>query len=319
MSLRQPFRRLVVGVSAVLLGFLVVHCGQSPTAPSGEIVLRGSLLGSSATALSATGSQSAGPITVTVEENPAITTTVAADGSFTLRGLPEGGFTLVFTRDGVVLGRLTFTSVNANQEITIVVRVSGDTVVLVNEQRTGIGHGDLEIEGLVEAVLVADPAGESRFTIAGKTVVARPGQTSVREGNTVRSVLDVTVGRRVHVKGVWLEAQGGSQAVLAHEIKLQGDASPSPSPAPSHCTAGAKAEVEGLITAKGASDITVNQQAKGDYLCQVSGSTPIRKGNTSYTLAELQVGWRVHVKGTILGMAGSACRVNADEVKVQNS
>lgn len=321
MSERLPYQRLAASVSVVLLGLVLAQCGQSPTAPSGEIVLRGSLVGSSASALSAGRTQSGGAITVTVQENPAITTTVAADGSFSLRGLPEGSFTLVFSRDGAVLGRLTFGAVNANQEITITVRLSGDTVVLVDEQRTGIGHGDVEIEGLVEAGLVLDPAGESRFTIAGKTVVARPGQTAIREGNTAKSVSDVTVGRQVHVKGVWLEQPGTSQAVLALEIMLQGPAgpSPSPSPSPSACAVGAKAEVEGLITAKAGSSITVNQQAKGDYLCEVSGSTPIRKGNTSYTLAQLQLGWRVHVKGTMLGLAGTACRVSASEIMVQNN
>jgi len=45
------------------------------------------------------------------------------------------------------------------------------------------GHGDVEIEGLVSAVLLLDPVGESRFTIDGKTVVARPGETAIREGN----------------------------------------------------------------------------------------------------------------------------------------
>ncbi len=321
MSDRLPYRRLAVGLSILLSGLLLARCGQGPTAPSGEIVLRGSVVGSSASALSTGRTQGAGAITVTVQGST-ISTTVAADGSFTLRGLPEGSFTLVFTRDGAPLGQLTFDAVNANQEITITVRLSGDTVVLVDEQRTGIGHGDVEIEGLVQAVLVLDPAGESRFTIAGKTVAARPGQTAIREGNTARSVSDVTVGRQVHVKGVWLEPQGTSQAVLALEIMLQGPGpspSPSASPSPSVCAVGANAEVEGLITAKAASSITVNQQAKGDFLCDVSASTRIRKGNTSYTLAQLQLGWRVHVKGTTQGLAGTACRVTADEIMVQNN
>jgi hypothetical protein len=327
MSDRVSYRRFAVGLAILCSGLLLARCGGSPTAPSGEVVLRGSLVGPAASATASAmgaGQAQGGAVTVTVQDT-AITTTVAADGTFTLRGLPEGSFTLVFTRDGVVLGRLTFGAVNANQEITIVVRLAGDSVVLVDEQRTGIGHGDLEIEGLVEAVLVLDPAGESRFTIAGKTVVARPGQTAIREGNTARTVDDVTVGRQVHVKGVWLEPQGNTQAVLAMEIKLQGPGGPSPSPSPSPsaspsaCAVGSKTEVEGLIKAKDASSITVNQQAKGDFLCDVSASTPIRKGNTSFTLAQLQIGWRVHVKGMAQGFTGTACRVTADEIMVQNN
>src|SRR4029450_13364764 len=74
---------------------------------------------------------------------------------------------------------------------------------------------------LVTAVLLLNPAGVSRFTIDGKTVVARPGETAIREGNTARTVADVTVGHQVHVKGVWLPAEPSGQPVLAHEIKLQ--------------------------------------------------------------------------------------------------
>lgn len=325
----KPKKRFAILSWGLLGALLVAACsGNSPVSPSSTaqgIVLKGSVLGvagSSSAGASAAGAKSSaatGPITITVQEDPAITAVVGADGSFTLRGLPPGGFTLVFTRDGAVLGTLTFAAVLPNQEITITVDVTSGVVVLLQEQRDGIGHGDLEIEGLVEQVLLLDPASDSRFLIRGTTVIARPGQTAIREGNQARTVTDVTVGRRVHVKGVWQQREGTVQPVLALEIKLQGDAGPSPSPSPSSCTAGAKAEVEGLITAKGASDITVNQQAKGDYLCEVSASTQIRKGNTSYTLAQLQLGWRVHVKGTMLGLAGSACRVSADEIKVQNN
>ena len=97
--------------------------------------------------------------------------------------------------------------------------------MLIEERRNGIGHGDLEIEGLVDQVLTVSLNGDSTFVIDGYTVVARPGETAIREGNRSRTVEQVTVGRRVHVKGVWLAPSGSSgstQQVLAHEIKLQG-------------------------------------------------------------------------------------------------
>jgi hypothetical protein len=195
-------------------------------------------------------------------------------------------------------------------------------VVVVDEKRTGIGHGDTEIEGQVEQVLILNPAGDSRFLINGRTVVARPGQTAIREGNTAKSVIDVTVGRQVHVKGTFMDPEKGVTPVLASEITLQGpEASPSPGPSPgSTCFApGANAEVEGKITAKGGSDITVAQQGKGDYQCFVSAATRIRKGNTTYTFDQLATGWRVHVKGTGLGSSGALCQVQANEVMVQQN
>jgi len=202
--------------------------GGNPSGPSGSpaqgVTMIGMVLGAGAGSPAGVSSASAaGDVTVTVQENPAITTKVGSDGSFTLRGLPEGGFTLVFTdASGAVLGTLVFSEVRPNQEITVTVDVTGGTVRLVDERRNGIGHGGIEIEGRVDAVVTATEAGDSTFVIAGYTVIARPGVTAIREGNRRRTVEDVTGGRRVHVKGEWLPPVAGSQPVLAHEIKLQG-------------------------------------------------------------------------------------------------
>jgi hypothetical protein len=321
-------RRLALIALVALVSVALAACGggSSPAGPGPDagVTLVGNVVGTFGAAsvgASSGSSAAAATLTVFVQENPAITTTVGSDGSFTLRGLPPGGFTLVFQEGGVTIGTLSFSQVNANQEITITVMVSGGSVVLVEQRRNGIGHGELEIEGLVEQVLVLDPAGESRFVIDGYVVAARPGQTAIREGNRARSVNEVAVGRRVHVKGVWLPAEGGVQPVLAHEIKLQGASSgPGGDPGPSSfCPdAGRKAEVEGKITAKGAADITVFQTGKGDFLAQVDAGTRIRKGNKTYTFEQLAVGNRVHVKGTSLGLSGETCGVDASEIKLQN-
>jgi hypothetical protein len=301
--------------------------GGSPSSPSaaqatgGGVVLRGSVI----SALGAVERIASGSsvITVTVKENSAITTTVGADGTFTLRGLPEGRFTLVFTNGTTPMGTVEFAGVLPNQEIIVTVSVSSSSVTVLEERRNGIGHGDIEIEGLVEAVLVPSAAGESRFTIAGKTVVVRPGDTAIREGNTARTVADVKVGRQVHVKGVWLAMEATGQPVLAHEIKLQdstgtGGGTGGDNGAMSWCpAAGANAEVEGIIKSKGGNEIVVDQQGKGEFQCKVGNGVRIRKGNREYKLDDLKAGWRVHVKGTGLGAAGGACRVDADEIMVQ--
>jgi hypothetical protein len=249
-----------------------------------------------------------------------ISTTVTTEGTFTLRGLPEGSFTLEFFDGTTSLGTIDFTGVSANQEITITVLIEGSAVTLLEQRRNGIGHGNLEIEGPVQAVLSLNPTGESVFTIDGHTVVVRPLETSIREGNQRRGVEDVTVGRKVHVKGVWETNATGGQQVLAHEIKLQGAADGDDDAGPkSFCPdAGRKAEVEGKITAKGGADITVFQQGKGDFLANVDSSTRIRKGNTTLTFEQLAVGNRVHVKGSSLGLSGDTCGVQATEVKLQN-
>lgn len=325
-------RRPSIPISLAALVALVVLAacgGGSPTAPSSPegIVLHGTLSGG---ASAQSGASTAAVVTVTVREDPAISATVGADGSFTLRGLPEGAFTLVFTNErGTTIGTLRFRDVQPNQEITITVRLTATSVTLVDEHRNGIGHGDVEIEGKVTAVVVLSLKDDSTFMIAGYTVVARPGQTAIRRGNSRRTVSDVVVGQKVHVKGVWLPVLTGSQQrqqVLAHEIVLQGGTT-NPGGGnggggggQSQCVApGGHAEIEGIITAKGGSDITVAQQGKGNFLCLVDGGTRIRKGNTTYTFGDLQTGWRVHVKGTGLGTTGGTCQVDADEVKVQQN
>lgn len=318
-------RRLAV-LTVLAAGLLSACGGGSPAGPSaaGGVLLEGTVLGGAAALpfRAAAGSSAAAvDVIVTCTENPAITAVVGPGGSFTLRGLPTGGFTLVFTQGGIPLGSLHFSEVKPNQEITITVAVSSGSITLVEQKRNGVGHGDLEIEGLVQEPLcgvtgapACATAGDSRFLIDGRTVVARPGQTAIREGNAARTVNDVTVGRRVHVKGTWLPAEGATQPVLASEIKLQdGDDTQSLS-----CVAGAKAEVEGTISSIAAPVITVAQQGKGLYSCTVGAGTPIRKGNKTYVFTDLKAGWRVHVKGTAQGFgATGACNVTASEVMVQ--
>jgi len=315
--------------------------GPAPLASRG-VALKGTVVGTAGSgstgsaqlgALGARALAGSGAITVSVQENPAITTTVANDGTFTLRGLPEGSFTLVFTRDGAPLGTLTFGSVLPNQELTITVSVSGGSVVLLEEERDGIGHGDVEIEGLVGQVLALDASGESRFLIDGRTVLARPGDTAIREGNSARGVEDVTVGRRVHVKGIWLEPAAGTQAVLAYEIVLQGDApATSPTPSPSSCMiqgsrVGDGIELEGEIVSGGGASfqLRVDGGRATNPVDVLAGSasfecTP-RSGPNAPTpeqcRASAAVGAKVHVSGTLDACTASSAQVSASKVTVQ--
>lgn len=88
-------------------------------------------------------------------------------------------------------------------------------------------------------------------------------------------------------------------------------------------SAGAKAEIEGLIVAKESAStllfgsVTVAQQGKGEFLCHVTDATQIRKGSRTLSLDDLAVGSRVHVSGTGLSSA-SVCEVAAAEIKLQN-
>lgn len=318
-----------------LLGTVV---GASAFVGAGSFGLRAP---AGASAGAAVASSVMATVTVYVQENPAITATVAPDGTFTLRGLPEGTFTLVFVRDGATVGTLAFTAVRVNQEITIKVDLSGATPILLEEKRDGVGHGDVEIEGLVEAVLLLSPLADSRFTIDGRTVVARPGETSIVEGSTRRTVEDVTVGRRVHVKATWqTPAAGGAQEALAREIRLQGPApgatpSPTPSATPSPTPS---CVIQGGVVGSGIElQGTINSGSSSSFMLAVAGgraSVPVSvlAGSASFEctpasgpnaptpaqcLASVTAGAQVHVRGTLSVCSTSAAEVAASLVRVQ--
>jgi hypothetical protein len=338
---------------ALVLGILTLTaCGggsSNPAGPSsgGAVTLNGTMVGagSSAASSSAAGATSTstallvpGSITVSVQEDPAITTTIGSDGSFTLRGLPTGSFTLVFTRDGARIGTLSFGSVLQNQELSITISVTGSTLVLLEEQRNGVGHGDLEIEGTIEQVLALSPTGDSRFFIHSRTVVARPGQTAIREGNAVRSPADLTVGRPVHVKGVWLPVEGTTQPVLAYEIKIQtggDDSSPTPSPTPApraDCmieggTPGRGIELEGTIASGDASSfkLSVSGGRSSNPVDVLAGGASLEctppSGPNAPTPAQcrasVKAGAKVHVSGTLNSCSATGAQVSAGRVLVQ--
>jgi hypothetical protein len=330
-------RRNLAHATAVLVGAVLAACGGgglSPSAPEG-VTLRGTVQG--VTARAEVGASSlraaADTVTVTVQENPAITATVGADGTFVLRGLPAGSFTLAFTRNGTSLGTLTFAAVQPNHEITITVDVSGGTVVLFDERRNGIGHGDLEIEGLVQDVVALNPSGDSRFLIQGYSVIARPGATAIREGNRARNVEDVTEGRRVHVKAEWVALAPGAttQDVLAHEIKLQGD-EVDDGPTTRACMinggrVGAGIELEGRVMSGGASSFRLQVNGgRADGPVDVQGGevkcSPASGPNAptpAQCRARVTSGAKVHVSGTLRTCDASSAQVDANEVRVQGN
>jgi hypothetical protein len=226
--------------------------------------------------------------------------------------------------------------VKPNQALTVTVSVADGTVTLLEERRNGIGHGDLEIQGRVDQVLVADPLADSRFVIDGKPVVARPGQTAIREGNSARSVADVVVGRQVHVKGVWMDAARGSgQDVLAWEIKLQGGVGPSPSPGPGQTCminggrVGEGIELEGHV-ATGAYPtftMTVNGNRASGPVAVQAGSATVQcspaSGPNAPTPAQCQARvsgtQRIHVRGTLQACTLATALVSASRVTVQGN
>jgi len=193
----------------------------------------------------------------------------------------------------------------------------------------GIGHGDVEIEGTVGAVLVLQPAADSRFTIDGKTVVARPGETAIREGNRARAVTDLTIGRRVHVKGTWMPPDASGQAVLAQEIMLQGTSDDVTGPPPDKAcmisggTVGAGIELEGSVVSGSSAAFLMKVQgnrSSGNVQVDASGASfkcNGSKGTDAQCRASVAGGAKVHVSGTLQSCDALAALARASQVMVQ--
>jgi hypothetical protein len=239
----RRFALLLVGVLAVALG--AAGCGDSPSSPSGAVVVRGTVLGAPAGSLSAqsagaVASSGAGRITVTVAEDPSITVTVSGNGTFVLEGLPLGTFTLVFQRDGVTLGTVTVTGVGAGSEVKVVVQVDGSVLVVVElkvddhdadtSSKTCIINGGragegIELEGSVDSgtpslfklkvngnrasqLVDVSTSGPSSFQCVGQ-----PGK-----GECPPSPL---AGSQVHVRGTLTSCSTSAALVTASEVKVQ--------------------------------------------------------------------------------------------------
>jgi hypothetical protein len=246
------------GLSAVIaLSFLVACGSDNPASPSAtKVVLKGTLLDAQAAGLSASAAVSAhassgGRITVTVQEDPSLSVTVSGNGTFELSGLPLGSFTLVFSRDGVVLGTIAVSGVQPEVEIKIVVKVKGNAVVLVSlkigdsPEQVGDDPGDdqdgdsnkscmisggrvgdgIELEGNV------DSGNSSKFKLrvngnrSGGLVDVNAGGASFQcKGDKTSSSeckAKVTDGAKVHVRGTLDSCSQSAAQVTASEVKVQ--------------------------------------------------------------------------------------------------
>jgi hypothetical protein len=257
MTLRYIRSILVVAAALTLL-----RCGSSPNSPSGAgAKLQGVVLQSAtAHAQSAGQSTQAGKITVTVQEDPSLSVTVSGNGTFEIQGVPAGGFTLVFSLNGVTVGQIRITAVAEGTTIKIVVKVAEQEVVLVeieteeaDEPPTagtggsggsggsgGTGDGGaktcmieggkvgshIELEGNVES------GGSSQFRLSvngnrsgGLVDVSASGASYKCNGNKGNSDCKANLrsGAKVHVKGTLTSCSTSAASVTATEVMIQKD------------------------------------------------------------------------------------------------
>jgi hypothetical protein len=241
----RPARCLLVLIAAAAMW----RCGSSPASPSGGgVKLQGVVLqDAAATAASANlsaQSSKAGKITVTVQENPSISVTVSGNGTFEIQGLPAGGFTLVFSVNGVVVGQITITAVGEGTTIKIVVRLNDQEVELVDietdddesgDQDNGDGTKTCMINGGKEGASIelegnVDSGSSSQFMLrvngnrsSGLVDVAASGASYVCNGKKGSSDCKANLlpEAKVHVRGNLTSCSMTAASVTATEVKIQ--------------------------------------------------------------------------------------------------
>jgi len=129
-------RRFLLAWIAVAAAVIAPACGGgSPSSPSGSggVAVQGVVLGdgTSFTASSGAGPSSAQAQKITVMvAGTSITAEVSANGTFELKGITSGTFTLIFLVDGVEIGRVVINAPDGS-EVKLVVQVKNSVLVVV--------------------------------------------------------------------------------------------------------------------------------------------------------------------------------------------
>ena len=240
-------------LTAAAIALLAVACGgggASPTSATGTggVTVKGQVLGAGASAgvtAAANGPVAAGETKITVTiAGTSLSTTVSANGTFEIDGVTGGTFTLVFTSNGVEIGRVQITT-TASAEVKITVTVTGTTVVvteIVVEDKTEttggattaacfvaggkVGQG-IELEGRVASGNAQAFGLEVNGERSGVVDVSASSAAYRCNGGGKNALTDaeckatLVTGAKVHVRGTLMTCTATAATATASEVKLQ--------------------------------------------------------------------------------------------------
>lgn len=242
-----------------------------------------------------------------------------------LSGTPQGieasvdgtGMSLVLGAEGHFLfagvpsdATLRFVRVSDGIDASIAVNGEGEQMVVelgrssASRSRRAVRAQLDQYEGLVTQLaadsITMDAAGK------GSVVILVNEETEIRRANQLLTFEEIEVGDRIHVKA---DEEDGD--VVAKVVMLQSGAGMG-SGGENGVTG--RLELEGKLLAVSETEVEVDAAGRGPLVVTIDEYTVIRKGNRSYAPADLEVGWRVHVKA-----AGDGESLRAIEIKVQNT
>src|SRR5436309_16129500 len=200
---------------------------------------------------------------VAVPSSSAATTTNSA-GGFVLTGVPKGAAALQFSGGGQNATLATAPMV-AGEFRRLTVSISGASVTEHSEQT------ETEFEGTVDAI------DGMVLTVAGRKVAVTDA-TRIRKDDAAATFADLVLGTPVEVEGT-LNADG---SVTASEISIE-DSN----------------EAERIAFVGTLTQIAGNTLTVDGVTVHVGSATVIVKGDTTLTLADLKLGDRLLVRGTV--------------------
>jgi hypothetical protein len=237
----------------------------------------------------ADGSSPAG-VSVTLRGS-GITTVLRTDGQFAFAGTPEEG-ELSFERAADGISALLRVEPGSGP---MVVELSKSGASKKSSKRrsgrggSGSGVKVTEFEGVISSV---SETGIVLFT--SKQVdqaIAFDAATSIRKGKTALTPADLTPAMRVHVK-----AKPVDTAYVATLVIVQDDGSGDDDDGEDDQPEGR--EYEGIVLTAAEGQLVIRDSHRDEVTFVLDAATDIRKGNTPVAAADIQPGWRVHVKAT---------------------
>jgi hypothetical protein len=215
-----------------------------------------------------------------------MTATLGADGQFAFANVPEGA-ELDFRRaaDGI---EASLHVESSSGFVTIELQQNKAAATAKKSRRRSGGKGGekvYEFEGLIRSAaadsIVVYTSHKEEVTI-GLTA-----DTIIRHGQTLLTPADLLVDTRVHVK-----ASKADDAYTAFLVIVQNEDDGEDDTPP------AVREYEGKVVSMTATELVVFTSHKEEVTFAITADTVIRKGSTTFDLAQILIGMLVHVKAT---------------------
>jgi hypothetical protein len=212
-----------------------------------------------------------------------MTVLLAADGKFAFAGVPEEA-ELVFQRasDGI----------DATMRLQ---SASGHVIVDLAQtsakpgRRRAAGSKIYEFEGLVTSASATEIVMDSSRQPG--VVIALTPTTVIRHGDTPLTAADLVAGMRIHVKALKVGEGFSAVSIMVQNDGQDDDGDDEGQPP-------AVREYEGTVVSASDTALVIFSSKKTEETFVLNAATVIRKGNTPVLAADIQPGWRVHVKAS---------------------